>query len=96
MPEKWTKRTIWTSLLRNYKIIVSTPQILFDALSHGYINLGQDIGLVVFDEAHKALGKAPPYKMIMQLFYHTIQIPNEDSYTRPVVLGLTASPLSHE
>ena len=75
--------------------MVSTPQVLLDALRHGYINLGRDIGLIVFDEAHHAIAKHP-YNMIMKSFYHPLPS-REDAFTedliRPTILGLTASPI---
>lgn len=62
-------------------------------ISQGYIDLGLDIGLLVFDEAHHAIGKHP-YNMIMKNHYHHLP-PRTHATTarvRPMVLGLTASP----
>ena len=61
----------------------------------GYIDMGSDIGLLVFDEAHHATGKHP-YNMIMK--HHYFDLPprtkssNSTPRVRPMVLGLTASP----
>lgn len=75
--------------------MVSTPQILLDALRHGYILMGRDISLLVFDEAHHATSKHP-YNEIMRGFYHCLP-PREgrdlNDITRPFILGLTASPI---
>ena len=55
-----------------------------------------DIGLLVFDEAHHAV-KNNPYNRIMQDFY--MKLDKRTRYTssmdrvRPMVLGLTASPM---
>jgi endoribonuclease Dicer len=76
------------------RIMVSTPQVFLDALRHGYISLGRDISLLVFDEAHHAVDH--PYNCIMTEFYfnlprrdqHSLEVPS-----RPMVLGLTASPI---
>lgn len=86
---------MWATVLKDHRVIVSTPQVLLDALSHGYVNLGRDVALIVFDEAHHAVGKHP-YNMIMKNFYHTLPL-RKDAFTeeliRPAVLGLTASPI---
>jgi ERCC4-related helicase len=79
--------------------MVSTPQVLLDALRHGYINLGRDISLLVFDEAHHATDKHP-YNMIMREFYMQCSPRNSlglvgqaDEIAKPWILGLTASPI---
>lgn len=77
--------------------MVSTPQVLLDALRHGFINLGRDISLLVFDEAHHAVDN-DPYNRIMQEFYFSLP-PRTDgqrlvgNIVRPMILGLTASPI---
>ncbi|OSX59637.1 hypothetical protein POSPLADRAFT_1149188 [Postia placenta MAD-698-R-SB12] len=95
-PNQWKDSALWRRILSAHRIIVSTPQILLDALRHGYIHLGQDVGLLVFDEAHHAISKHP-YNVIMQEFYHTLPPrPNLDlpvGSVRPMILGLTASPI---
>ncbi|KZT67223.1 P-loop containing nucleoside triphosphate hydrolase protein [Daedalea quercina L-15889] len=95
-PNQWKDRELWRRILKSHRIIVSTPQVLFDALLHGYIDLGMDVGLLVFDEAHHAIAKHP-YNMIMQQFYFSLNKRTRDagSYdrVRPMVLGLTASPI---
>lgn len=57
--------------------------------------MGVDIGLLVFDEAHHAIGKHP-YNMIMKNHYYPLPLrtigSNSSSRVRPMVLGLTASP----
>lgn len=75
--------------------MVSTPQVFLDALRHGYISLGRDISLLVFDEAHHAVDNHP-YNRIMVEFY--FDLPRRDHSqspmeVRPMVLGLTASPI---
>lgn len=94
-PDQWKDASLWAKILKEYRIMVSTPQILLNALHHGYLSLGRDIGLIVFDEAHHAVDKHP-YNMIMQAFYHSLP-PREDlqsaDLARPAVLGLTASPI---
>lgn len=61
----------------------------------GYIDMGKDISLIVFDEAHHAVDKHP-YNLIMKVFYFDLPPRTEDASVddrvRPMILGLTASP----
>ncbi|EPS97507.1 hypothetical protein FOMPIDRAFT_1031930 [Fomitopsis schrenkii] len=95
-PNQWKDGALWRSVLESHRVIVSTPQVLLDALLHGYADLGRDISLLVFDEAHHATAKHP-YNMIMQQFYFTLDKRTRDSgpydCVRPMILGLTASPV---
>ncbi len=47
--DSWSEKKIWDAVLRNVRIVVSTPQILLDALSHAFVGLGS-LSLIVFDE----------------------------------------------
>lgn len=99
-PKQWKDPNLWKDVLRKNRVIVSTPQVLLDALSHGYISLGREIGLLVFDEAHHA-NDNHPMNCIMRNFY--FNLPNRLStkasshepvrVERPMILGLTASPM---
>jgi len=99
-PKQWTDPNLWRTVLANNRVIVSTPQVLLDALSHGYVNLGKDIGLLVFDEAHHA-NDNHPMNCIMKDHYFSlpVRLPAPTSNhgpvreERPMVLGLTASPM---
>ncbi|KAI0338992.1 P-loop containing nucleoside triphosphate hydrolase protein [Trametopsis cervina] len=94
-PDQWRDAALWTGVLTSHRIVVSTPQILLDALRHGYVKLGYDVSLLVFDEAHHAQGKHP-YNEIMKGFYVPLPPRQEgvrQDYVRPAVLGLTASPI---
>ena len=86
--EFWAKKT-WTDVLTGTRIIVSTHQILLDALLHGFVTIEQ-VSLLVFDEAH-SVTRNHPSNRIMQGFYH----PTPDEH-RPSVLGLTASPVIND
>ena len=82
-------------MLNTHRIVVSTPDVLLNALRHGYIHLGADVGLLVFDEAHHAADKHP-YNLLMREFYDTLphRVPGDvDKTMRPMILGLTASPI---
>ena len=95
-PHQWKDPSLWRNILDSHRVMVTTPQVLLDALRHGYINLGADISLLVFDEVHHA-GKNHPYNAIMQEFYHILPPRGSpearENYVRPMVLGLTASPI---
>jgi ERCC4-related helicase len=47
--DRWTEQSNWDVVLHNVKILVSTYQILLDALSHGFLGM-DSLGLIVFDE----------------------------------------------
>ena len=94
-PDQWKDAALWESCLADHRIVVSTPQILLDALRHGYVRMGRDISLLVFDEAHHAT-RSHPYNEIMKGFY--VPLPparpeNPHLEVRPAILGLTASPI---
>ncbi|KAG1882754.1 hypothetical protein F4604DRAFT_1986646 [Suillus subluteus] len=100
-PKQWTDITLWKRVLENNRVIVSTPQVLLDALSHGYVHMGLDIGLLVFDEAHHA-DRNHPMSCIMRDFYFSLppRLPAARGSSvstkldeRPMILGLTASPM---
>ncbi|CAA7270275.1 unnamed protein product [Cyclocybe aegerita] len=94
-PDQWKNAALWERVLRTHRIMVSTPQVFLDALRHGYILLGRDISLLVFDEAHHAADKHP-YNRIMAEFYFDLPPRTETNLAedvRPMVLGLTASPI---
>ncbi|KAK0470340.1 uncharacterized protein EV420DRAFT_107663 [Desarmillaria tabescens] len=95
-PDQWKDASLWKRVIETHRIVVSTPQVLLDALRHSYVQMGRDIGLMIFDEAHHTLDKAP-YNMIMREFYFGLSprdTPNLDPrYARPMILGLTASPI---
>jgi endoribonuclease Dicer len=71
-------------------------QVLLDALHHGYVSMGQQVGLIVFDEAHHVADKHPS-NLIMKGFYFSLPPrqkarPSGSVIERPAILGLTASP----
>lgn len=86
-PDQWKDAALWARVLNTHRVMVSTPQVFLDALRHGYISLGRDISLLVFDEAHHAVDNHP-YNRIMKEFYFALEMQE-----RPMVLGLTASPI---
>lgn len=94
-PDQWKDASLWERVLRTHRIMVSTPQVFLDALRHGYISLGKDISLMVFDEAHHAVDNHP-YNRIMKEFYFDLPPRTQhgsSTFERPTILGLTASPI---
>jgi ERCC4-related helicase len=89
--EHWSTQAIWDAALSNMEVIVSTPQPLLDALSHGFIHMRR-LSLLVFDEAHHCTKNAPMNK-ILQTFYHPVKQEGLVSEL-PRILGLSASPIT--
>lgn len=48
-PELWKDQALWDAVLKNIRIVVSTHDVLLDALSHGFVRL-HSLALLVFDE----------------------------------------------
>jgi ERCC4-related helicase len=88
-PDQWRDRELWRRVLNTHRVVVSTHDVLLNALRHGYVHLGADVGLLVFDEAHHAADKHP-YNLLMREFYDALP---RLKTTRPMILGLTASPI---
>lgn len=55
--DKWSSQHLWDATLLNIRIVVSTPQIMLDALSNGYVQIDR-LALIVVDEG-KCLRLAP-------------------------------------
>ncbi|KAL0940927.1 dicer-like protein 2 [Colletotrichum truncatum] len=85
--DSWSDQSLWDAVLLNVRVVVSTYQVLLDALSHAFVRLDR-LSLIVFDEAHNCVGKSPGSK-IMTNFYH--QHKCRGQYV-PHIMGLTASP----
>lgn len=86
--DRWTEQVLWDAVLENIRIVISTPAILLDALTHGFVKLAQ-LALCVFDEAHHCKDRHP-YNLIMDQFYHPAKA---DNALMPHILGLSASPV---
>lgn len=44
-----TEQSLWDAVLHNVKVVVSTYQILLDALAHAFVRM-ESLALIVFDE----------------------------------------------
>ncbi|KAK0301710.1 Dicer-like protein 2 [Friedmanniomyces endolithicus] len=86
--DNWSRQHIWDAVLANVRVVVGTPAVLKDALTHGFVRISR-LALLIFDEAHHCI-KNHPTNAIMKNFYHPAKIRAEDM---PSVLGLTASPV---
>ncbi|EUC27892.1 hypothetical protein COCCADRAFT_9637 [Bipolaris zeicola 26-R-13] len=88
--ELWTTQSAWNEVFQhNVRIVISTHQILLDALTHGFMSL-QKLALLIFDEAHHCTLKHPAHK-IMSDFYMPQR--SDSNFALPKVLGLSASPV---
>ena len=47
--DAWSNQETWDAALLNIRVVVSTYQILFDALAHAFVTLDL-LSLIVFDE----------------------------------------------
>ncbi|KAJ9270498.1 hypothetical protein DTO212C5_3287 [Paecilomyces variotii] len=88
--EHWSTQAIWDSILLNIRIVVSTPQVLLDARSRGFVQFSR-IALLIFDEAHHC-ASSHPMNDIMQKFYHPFT-QSGDACELPNIMALTASPI---
>lgn len=48
--KNWSKST-WDSVLVNVKLVVTTHQVLLDALLHGFVQISS-LALIIFDEGN--------------------------------------------
>ncbi|KAI1471063.1 uncharacterized protein F4812DRAFT_164917 [Daldinia caldariorum] len=86
-PETWSNVRIWDDYLRNVRIVVSTYQVLLDAVNHAFVRMNR-LSLIVFDEAHNCRGKHAGAK-IMDRYRDS----KNAGLPIPSILGLTASPI---
>ncbi|CEJ94172.1 hypothetical protein VHEMI09720 [[Torrubiella] hemipterigena] len=79
---------IWRAILKDVRVIVSTFQVLYDALAHGFVTIDQ-LALIIFDEVHNCVGKHPGGKVMADFYHPALQ----SGLTTPAILGLTATPI---
>lgn len=102
--ETWSEKRIWNDYLQNVRVVVSTYQVLLDAVTHAFVQISQ-LSLIIFDEgeyishikpssnidrhtAHNCIGKHAGCK-IMERY----RIVKDSGMPYPAILGLTASPI---
>jgi dsRNA-specific ribonuclease/ERCC4-related helicase len=71
-------------------VVVGTPAVLADALTHGFVPMAR-LSILVFDEGHRCI-KNGPMNRIMRDFYHPAKQKGESI---PHILALSASPVMH-
>ncbi|GAB7322659.1 hypothetical protein MBLNU13_g03566t1 [Cladosporium sp. NU13] len=86
--DKWTTKELWNSFLTGVHVVVGTPAVLADALTHGFVSISR-LSLLVYDECHRCI-KKDPMNRIMQNFYHPAK---QIGDLKPHVLALSASPV---
>lgn len=86
--DSWGEKEQWDATLKNVRIVVSTYQILLNALNNGFVWM-ESLALIVFDEVHNCVHNYPG-AMIMNKHYHKRKRSGE---LVPHILGLTASPV---
>jgi hypothetical protein len=47
--DHWTEQSAWDAVLLNVRIVLSTHQVLLDALTHAFVKMS-DLALLIFDE----------------------------------------------
>ncbi|KAH6618772.1 dicer-like protein 2 [Boeremia exigua] len=87
--DHWTEQSVWDSVLQNVRIVLSTHQVLYDALAHAFVRM-DELALLIFDEAHHCTLNHPANR-IMSSFYMPRIISGDDNLPR--ILGLSASPV---
>lgn len=104
--DHWTKLSTWDAVLLNIRIVVSTHQVLLDALTHAFVRMS-GLALLIFDEGQRLSSldcnaqwanvviahhctQKHPAHLIMSDFYMP-RIGHEPQL--PKVLGLSASPV---
>lgn len=103
--DSWNSST-WKGVLVNVKLVVTTHQVLLDALLHGFVQISS-LALIVFDEGNASFQifrfltsltthsahnctRRHPGSRIMKEFYREAK---DNGKPVPHVLGLTASPV---
>ncbi|EQL02310.1 Dicer-like protein 2 [Ophiocordyceps sinensis CO18] len=84
--DTWNADT-WGREMDDVRIVVSTYQVLLDALSNAFVSINR-LALIIFDEAHNCVDRHPGSK-VMTNFYHSRKNRGGDM---PSILGLTATP----
>jgi ERCC4-related helicase len=88
--DHWRDQITWDAVFDNIRIVVSTPQVLLDALSHGFVKM-RKLALIIFDEAHHCTGKHPTHTILANFYTPYLQMGDESQL--PKILGLSASPV---
>jgi hypothetical protein len=47
--DHWSDQSVWNAALKNIRIVLSTHQVLLDALTHAFVKLSK-LAVIIFDE----------------------------------------------
>lgn len=89
--DHWTDQGTWDAVLHNVRIVLSTHQVLLDALTHAFVRMSK-LALLIFDEAHNCTLNHPA-RRIMSDFYKPFADAADPKSPVPKILGLSASPV---
>jgi ERCC4-related helicase len=87
--DHWTEQKAWDAVLHNVRIVLSTHQVLLDALTHAFVKMSR-LALIVFDEAHHCTMKHPANRIMSDFYMPRV---GRNNYQLPKILGLSASPV---
>ncbi|KAH7090455.1 dicer-like protein 2 [Paraphoma chrysanthemicola] len=87
--DHWTDQSVWDAVLLNVRIVLSTHQVLLDALTHAFVKMS-GLALLVFDEAHHCTLAHPAHRIMSEFYMPRLGRPGEHV---PKILGLSASPV---
>ncbi|KAF2027546.1 dicer-like protein 2 [Setomelanomma holmii] len=87
--DHWTDQSIWDDVLHNIRIVLSTHQVLLDALTHAFVQM-RHLGLIIFDEAHHCTLKHPAHRIMSDFYMPRV---SRQETELPKILGLSASPV---
>ncbi|KAH7075677.1 dicer-like protein 2, partial [Paraphoma chrysanthemicola] len=87
--DHWTDQSVWDAVLLNVRIVLSTHQVLLDALTHAFVKMSQ-LALLVFDEAHHCTLNHPAHRIMSEFYMPRLNRAGEHV---PKILGLSASPV---
>ena len=58
--DKWTDQSLWNATLTNVRVVVGTPAVLAEALTHGFVHMSR-LALLIFDEGDLRAGARNEY-----------------------------------
>ncbi|KAJ4988740.1 proteasome A-type and B-type [Stagonosporopsis vannaccii] len=87
--DHWTEQSVWDSVLFNVRIVLSTHQVLLDALFHAFVKM-DELALLIFDEAHHCTLNHPANRIMSNFYIPRVRSGDKDL---PSILGLSASPV---
>ncbi|PSN68956.1 P-loop containing nucleoside triphosphate hydrolase protein [Corynespora cassiicola Philippines] len=90
--EHWSDQGTWDVILNNIRVVLSTHQVLLDALTHGFVKMS-DLSLLIFDEAHHCTSNHPANRILKTFYIPFIHMGPKGGRFLPRILGLSASPV---